>query len=64
MKIIRHPKILPCECEICHTVFQPEWRKLYLSSRYAKENVRCPMCKARNYVKFEEGAENETREVF
>lgn len=56
MKIIRYPKILPCECEVCHTIFQPEWRKLRLStSRLAKEKVYCPMCKAANIVMFDKG---------
>lgn len=55
MKIIKHPKILPCECKVCGAVFQPKWRNLKLSSRFAKEYVDCPICKASNYVKFEKG---------
>lgn len=60
MKILKYPKILPCECKVCHAVFQPKWRNLYKSSwRNAKERVDCPMCKAGNDVSFEKGATDE-----
>lgn len=59
MKIIKKSKILPCECRICGTVFQPKWGNLEKSSRLIKERVNCPMCKATNYVAFEKGAADE-----
>lgn len=59
MKILKRPKILPCECRVCCAVFQPKWKNLRLSSRLAKEEVYCPICKASNYVKFEKGETDE-----
>lgn len=47
MKVFKKGVILPCECENCHTVFQPKWRKIY-HSRY----VKCPMCNSSNTAKF------------
>lgn len=55
MTVLKKPKILPCECKICGAVFHPKWRNLTMSSRLAKEEVHCPMCKAINYVQFEKG---------
>ncbi len=56
MKILKRPKILPCECKICHAVFQPKWRNLHESvCSLAKDTVNCPMCKAYNDVTFERG---------
>ena len=57
MKILKKPKILPCECKICGTMFQPKWRNLKQSSRLIKEEVYCPMCKATNDITFEKGSE-------
>ena len=57
MKIFKKPKILPCECRVCGAVFQPKWRDLKYSSRFVKENVYCPMCKATNCIIFEDGGE-------
>lgn len=57
MKVLKKPKILPCQCRICGTVFQPKWRNLKNSSRLAKEEVYCPMCKVINHVQFEKGGE-------
>lgn len=61
MKVLKKAKILPCECQYCHSVFQPKWRNIQMSSRFVKEQVCCPICKGGNYVKFEksEGADDE-----
>lgn len=59
MKILELSKILPCQCKICGTVFQPKWRNLHISSRLVKEQVYCPMCRADNDVNFEKGADDE-----
>lgn len=57
MKILKKPKIAPCECRMCGTVFQSKWRNLEMSIRFVKEKVYCPMCKEANYVVFEKGGE-------
>ena len=62
MKVLKKAKILPCECEYCHSVFQPKWKDVkMLGSRFVKEVVVCPMCKGHNYANFEksEGADDE-----
>lgn len=59
MKILRKPKILPCECRVCGTVFLPKWKDLTTSSRIVKDSVRCPMCIALNDVHFEKGGERD-----
>lgn len=61
MKILKRPKILPCECKICGAIFQPKWRNLEKSSRLIKESVYCPLCKTKNFVKFEKGATDESK---
>lgn len=61
MKIIKRAKILPCECTICGSIFQPKLKNLRYSTRFVKECVTCPMCKKSNYIKFDKGAENEHR---
>lgn len=54
MKIIKKAAILPCECQYCHSVFQPRWKDLVKSERLVKEDVLCPLCGGRNYVSLEE----------
>lgn len=58
MKILKRPKILPCECRLCGAKFQPKWRNLENSTRLVRERVYCPFCGAINYVEFEKGADD------
>jgi hypothetical protein len=60
MKILKKPKILPCECRTCGAVFQPTQRNIRMSSwSLARDEVKCPFCKKTNFVKFEKGADND-----
>ena len=64
MKVLKKAKILPCECQYCHSVFQPKWKDVVKGgARLIKEVVCCPMCKGKNYVNFEksEGADDEKK---
>lgn len=60
MKIIKKPKILPCECKVCGCIFLPSFKDLigYVSIKGLKEEgktdrVNCPFCRRENRVSFE-----------
>lgn len=59
MKIIKKPKILPCECKGCGGIFIPRIKDLItnLSLKGKPEGIKewviCPFCAARNNVEFE-----------
>lgn len=60
MKIIKKPKILPCECKVCGCIFLPSFKDLigYVSIKGTKELwksdiVHCPFCGRDNRVSFE-----------
>lgn len=56
MKILKKPKIMPCTCKACGTVFKPKARHLLPCNLYSDlVYVRCPVCKNQNIVHFEEG---------
>lgn len=58
MKIIKKPKILPCTCKACGTVFKPKARHLLPHVHFPDlVCVRCPVCKNQNIVHFEKGGE-------
>lgn len=62
MKIFKKPIILPCECKVCGAVFQPKYRNPEMChSRFTKDLVTCPICKASNVVKFDKRSDTNDR---
>jgi hypothetical protein len=59
MKIIKKPKILPCECAVCGAVFQPKKKDIDTRGSVLVCAVAvCPFCKSLVSVNFEkDGAE-------
>ena len=54
MKILKKAKILPCECEKCGSIFQPNWKDV----RHG-DFTYCPMCGVPTSVSYEKGVDNE-----